>query len=174
VSRKPVTGGRRYHAKENPLEGRPTIDDLPIARGKAFAAALGRGDLRRIAQLAAVALQERRAASGGAISRDAAVRRVKEAVEQFNPPGTPDASQWIKDVLHLDMAVEALRVRESDDPWAAASNLLTAILANFALARDPALRADVRQDPAAAQALVDRAREWASVWMAADIVSIDG
>jgi hypothetical protein len=97
-------------------------------------------------QMAAVALQENRKAVRGAIGRDAATRRVKEAIKQFNPPGVPDASRWIKDVLHLDMAVEARRVRESDDPWAAATNLLTAITANYALARDPALRADVRRD----------------------------
>jgi hypothetical protein len=155
------------------LAGRKPVDDQQVAQDAAFTVGLGRSDRRRVMQTAAATVQVRRKAAGKTISPDAALRRVKEAIARWNPPGEPDDTAYIRDVLKVDLTVWGPKVWQSENPERAALTVVAAAMANWLLLRYPALQVDIRRDPALRQAVVDWAYERASIKPLREIVPLD-
>jgi hypothetical protein len=127
-----------------------------------------------VSQVAASILQEQREAAGSAISRDAATRRVQEAIARWNPAGGPDDTAWVRRELLIDIKAGARWVKRASDPRTAARNVIALVLAGWVVKGDQLLLAAANLDPAVRRALADWARDTAENWMNREVASIRG
>jgi hypothetical protein len=172
---------RNYRPKGS-KRGRKPIDDTPVARGVLFAAQIEKREIRRVVQAAAWMLMASRPQAVDtkcdvALSRDSAVRRVRETMARVNdttPPFTTEERALLERILLMDTQVAARYVKTGNTSEARIRmrNVQAFAIVSLALRSNPDLQECAERDPSVQRTLVDEARREADAWMAREIVAI--